>query len=65
MGCMHPTGHLAYNPAMCPDWDLNWRPFSSQASAQPTEPHQPEQFFYILINKVRVVELRKKKMDVH
>ena len=21
-----PTGDLAYNPGMCPDWELNWRP---------------------------------------
>ena len=36
-----PTGDLAHNPGMCPDWELNWRPFGSQASAQSTEPHQP------------------------
>ena len=23
------------------DWELNWRPFGSQASTQSTEPHQP------------------------
>ena len=22
-----PTGDLACNPGMCPDWELNWRPF--------------------------------------
>ena len=27
--------------ACVPDWESNWRPFSSQASAQSTEPHQP------------------------
>ena len=37
-----PTGgDLACNPGMCPDWESNWRPFSSQASTQSTEPHQP------------------------
>ena len=36
-----PTGDLAHNPGMCPDWDSNWRPFSSQAGTQSTEPHQP------------------------
>ena len=36
-----PTGDLAGNPGMCPDWELNWRPFGSQASSQSTEPHQP------------------------
>ena len=24
-----PTGDLAHNPGMCPDWELNWRPFGS------------------------------------
>ena len=35
------VGDLACNPGMCPDWELNWRPFGSQASAQSTEPRQP------------------------
>ena len=25
------TGDLAYNPGMCPDWELNQQPFGSQA----------------------------------
>ena len=29
------------NSGMCPDWELNQRPFGSQADAQSTEPHQP------------------------
>ena len=36
------TGDPAYNPGMCPDWDLNQGLLGSQASAQSTEPHQPE-----------------------
>ena len=36
-----PTGDLACNPGMCPDWESNQRPFGSQARAQSTEPHQP------------------------
>ena len=36
-----PTGDLACNPGMCPDRELNQRPFGSQSSAQLTEPHQP------------------------
>ena len=36
-----PTGDLAHNPGVCPDWELNQRSFGSQASAQSTEPHQP------------------------
>ena len=36
-----PTGDVAHNPGMCPDWESNWRPFCSQAGTQSTEPHQP------------------------
>ena len=32
------------NPGMCPDWESNWQPFGSQASAQFTEPQQPGHF---------------------
>ena len=37
--CMPRTGDLACNPRMYPDWELNQRPFGSQANAQSTEPH--------------------------
>ena len=30
-----PTGDLAHTPGMCPDWELNQRPFGSQAGIQP------------------------------
>ena len=36
---MLPTGDLACNPGMCPDWESNWQPFGSQADTQSTEPH--------------------------
>ena len=36
-----PTGDLALNPGMCPDWESNQRPFGLQACAQSTELHQP------------------------
>ena len=36
-----PTGDMLLNPGMCPDWELNWWPFGSQAGTQSTEPHQP------------------------
>ena len=39
--CTPPAGDLARNPGMYLDWELNQRPFGSQASAQSTEPHQP------------------------
>ena len=47
LACPTP-GNLTYNPGMCPYWELNQRPFSSQVSAQSIEPHQPGQkdFFF-------------------
>ena len=36
-----PTGDLARNPSMCPDWELNSQPFGLLADTQSTEPHQP------------------------
>ena len=38
---MPPTGDLARNSGMCPDQELNQRPFSLQADIQSTEAHQP------------------------
>ena len=35
------TRDLARNPGMCPDWELNQRPFGLQAGTQSAEPHQP------------------------
>ena len=46
---MPPTGDLACNPGVCPNWELNRQPFASQLGAQSTEPHQPgkeERFEY-------------------
>ena len=47
VGCLShaPTGHPACKPGMCPDWESNWWPLSSQASTQSTE-HQPGHFFF-------------------
>ena len=36
-----PTGGLAGNPGMCPDWELNRQHFSLQACTQFTDPRQP------------------------
>ena len=36
-----PSGDLARNPGMCPDWESNWQPPGLQAGAQSTELHQP------------------------
>ena len=44
-----PSGDLAHNPSMCPDWELNWRPFGSQAGTQSTEPQQPGLYICLLI----------------
>ena len=38
---MPPTGDLARNPGMCPDWESKQRPFGSQVRTQSTELHQP------------------------
>ena len=48
--CTSPTGDLAHNPGMCPDWESNQQPFGSQASTQSTEPHQRGQGEYFLIS---------------
>ena len=43
-----PTGDLAHNPGMCPDWESNQQPFGLQSGTQSTEPHQPglHHFFF-------------------
>ena len=42
-----PTGDLACNPVMYPDWESNQHPFGSQAGTQSTEltPVRAEKFF--------------------
>ena len=34
-----PTGDLACNPGVCPDWELNQKPLGLQVGAQSTETH--------------------------
>ena len=51
---MPPTGHLAHNTGMCPDWERNQQPPGSQAGAQPTEPHQPGQVCIFLVKLLLV-----------
>ena len=41
LSLMPPSGDLARNPGMCPDWESNQRPVSVQAGTQSIEPHQP------------------------
>ena len=40
-----PTGDLALNPGMFPDWESNQQPFGLQACAQSTELYQPGRGF--------------------
>ena len=37
-----PTRHPAHNPGVYLGWESNWQPFGLQASAQSTEPHEPQ-----------------------
>ena len=37
---MPPTGDLARNPDMCPDWESNQQPFGLWDDTQPTEPQE-------------------------
>ena len=46
---MPPTGDLAHNPGMCPDWESNQQPFGLQAGTQYTEPHQPRRFLFLFL----------------
>ena len=41
-----PTGDLACNPGMHPDWESNQRPFGLQAGAPSAEPRQSGQDLY-------------------
>ena len=41
-------GNLTSNPDMCSNWELNQRPFGSQAGTQSTGPHQPGPFIHVL-----------------
>ena len=37
-----PSGDLACNPGVCPDWESNWQPSGLWDDAQHTEPHHSE-----------------------
>ena len=43
-----PTGDLAHNPGMFPDWESNQRPLGSQSGTQSTEPRQPGHALFFL-----------------
>ena len=59
IGCLSlaPTRDPVHNPGMCPDWEVNQRPFSLQASTQSTEPHQPGRNRKVLNASVRNREI--------
>ena len=54
--CMPATGDLAPNLGMCPNWELNWQPFGSQASTQSTEPQQPKLIF-CFFKKIKILSV--------
>ena len=54
------TGDLARSPGLCPDWELNWQPFSLQARTQCTEAHQPTQLSkFIFLNIILLLQTSK------
>ena len=46
-----PTGDLAGNTGMCPDWESNWRPFVFAGWPSITEPRQPGQILFFSMAK--------------
>ena len=52
LSCVPYWGPGLQPPGMCPDWELNQRPFGLQAGTQSTESHQPGQSsaFWILFS---------------
>ena len=46
-----PTGDVAHNPGMCPDWQSNQRPFGSQVGTQSTEQHHPGEQDHIYLTE--------------
>ena len=50
---MPPTGDMAHNLGMCPDWESNWQPFGLQAHTQSSELHQPRLGHFILNSVIK------------
>ena len=57
-----PTGDLACNTGMCPDWESNQQAFGLQASTQNAEPHQPGLKKYIFDHSE---PLKSSQMEVY
>ena len=53
VGASHvaPTGDLACNPGMCPDWDSNGRPFGLQPVLSPLSYTSQGSFTFLMIQK--------------
>ena len=59
---MPPTGDLAPNPGMCPDWESNWQPFCLQAVLNPlTHPSQSELQVLKAIERERNINVKGEK----
>ena len=46
-----PTGDLARNPGMCPDWESNWQPFGLQPMLNPLSYASQVIFFFFFLDK--------------
>ena len=61
-GCLShtPTGYLACNPGMCPDWESNQRPFGSQPSFNPLsytgQAKKKKKILFCLVNRENMAE---------
>ena len=50
-----PTGDLAHNQGMCPDWESNWGPFGLQSTLNPlnhTSQGKKKKFFLRVLVKI-------------
>ena len=58
-GCLShaPTGDLAHNPGMCPDWELKPVTLWSIARAQSTELHQQGYIFFCNAKRIFIIFL--------
>ena len=53
-GCLShaPTGDLAHNPGICPDWKSNWRPFGSHRLVQNPLSHTSQGHLLFIVNSL-------------
>ena len=60
--CVPPTGDLAHDPGMCPDWESNQWPFGSQSQPQSTETHQSGNLENVMLSEISQWEKDKYHM---